>query len=246
MTAWLHPKLAAFAPALIIFDKDGTLIDFHAMWGAWAVELAQCLETTVDLPVAPLLFKALGFDPVGGRIAPHGHLALTPAAGLKALVADLLQAAGVSRQKAEAALTACWQVPDPVALARPVTDLKVLFAAIRSQGAKIAVATSDDRPSTEATLVGLGVRPLVDALACADDGRPIKPDPDMAWRICRRLDVPPARTVVVGDNVVDLQMGRAAGAGLIIGVLSGVGVPSELAVYADIVLPSIASLLESR
>ena len=31
---------------LVIFDKDGTLIDFHAMWGGWAETLAERLERT--------------------------------------------------------------------------------------------------------------------------------------------------------------------------------------------------------
>ena len=29
---------------LVIFDKDGTLLDFHAMWGGWTRELGDRLE----------------------------------------------------------------------------------------------------------------------------------------------------------------------------------------------------------
>lgn len=234
--------MATFAPALIIFDKDGTLIDFHAMWGGWATELARRLEDASGLPIAEPLFNLLGFDPLRERVAPHGHLALTPAPELQALIIDLLQGAGLSRQAAEAALAAGWHTPDPVALARPMADLKGLFKTIRSHGAKIAVATADDRPLTEAILAGLGVSSLVAALACADDGLPLKPAPDMVLHLCRQLDVPPARTAVVGDHVVDLQMGRTAGAGLVIGVSSGLSAASDLAEYADLVLSSIEEL----
>ena len=34
----------AFNPRLVIFDKDGTLIHFDAMWGGWVTELARRLE----------------------------------------------------------------------------------------------------------------------------------------------------------------------------------------------------------
>ncbi len=234
--------MATFAPALIIFDKDGTLIDVHAMWGGWATELARRLEDASGLPITESLFNLLGFDPLKGRIAPDGHLALTPAPELQALIVDLLEGAGLSRQGAEEALTASWHIPDPVALARPIVDLKALFKMIRAHGAKIAVATADDRPLTEAILSGLGISSLVDALACADDGRPLKPAPDMVLHLCRQLDVLPARTAVVGDHVVDLQMGRAAGAGLVIGVSSGLSAASDLAEYADLVLSSIEEL----
>jgi phosphoglycolate phosphatase len=40
-----------------------------------------------------------------------------------------------------------------------------------------------------------------------------------------------------------MRMGRAAGAGLTVGVLSGVGTNEVLARYADIILPSVADLL---
>ena len=29
---------------LVVFDKDGTLLDFHAMWGGWAIELGRRLD----------------------------------------------------------------------------------------------------------------------------------------------------------------------------------------------------------
>jgi phosphoglycolate phosphatase len=57
------------------------------------------------------------------------------------------------------------------------------------------------------------------------------------------LRVAPTRTAVVGDSLVDLEMGRNAGAGRVIGVLSGIGDADHLAPVADILLPSVAGLL---
>lgn len=231
-----------FDPHLVIFDKDGTLIDFHAMWGGWAIALARDLEAAAGMPVAEPLFAALEFDPVASRVAPAGPLALWPMASLRELVVDVLRAAGCNEAAVQAAITAAWRPPDPAALAHPLADLPQLFGAIRAYGARIAIATTDDRAPTLATLAALGVAPLVDALACADDGLPDKPAPDMVLALCRSLGVPPAHTVVVGDNVVDLLMGRAAGVGLVIGVLSGLGAAADLAPHADRLLPSIAEL----
>ena len=75
----------------------------------------------------------------------------------------------------------------------------------------MAVATSDDRAPTEATLAGLDLAALVDAIVCADDGLPIKPAPDAFLHVCGLLGVAPERTAMVGDSVMDLQMARAAG-----------------------------------
>jgi HAD superfamily hydrolase (TIGR01549 family) len=241
----LIPALAHLNPALIIFDKDGTLIDFEAMWAAWAITLAQKLEVITGRSMAERLYRAMDFYADTGQIAPHGQLAVTPMAGLRLLTIQVLVGeVGLSRQVAEDAVAKVWQIPDPLVAAQPLTDLTTLFAALQTCGLKIAVATSDDRAPTKATLAKLGLADFVAALACGDDGIPIKPAPDMVLTLCRTLNIPPAKTIVIGDNVADLHMGRAAGAGLVIGVLSGVSAVEILTPHADIVLPSVAVLVE--
>jgi phosphoglycolate phosphatase len=59
--------------------------------------------------------------------------------------------------------------------------------------------------------------------------------------LCAGLDVQASRTAVVGDLPADLAMGRAAGAALVVGVLSGLGSREDLA-DADLLLDSVASL----
>jgi len=71
----------------------------------------------------------------------------------------------------------------------------------------------------------------------------VKPDPAMVLHLCALLGAAPARTAVVGDSVADLRMGRAAGAALCIGVLSGTSTEPELAPFADLILPSVDALL---
>ena len=128
-------------------------------------------------------------------------------------------------------------------LARPLGDLAGLFRRLRAAGRKIAIATSDDRDPTERTLAALGLTAAIDALVCADDGLPVKPAADMVLRLCADLAVSVARTAVVGDSPADLRMGRAAGAGLVVGVLTGVGARSDLEAQADAVIGSVEGLL---
>ena len=80
VTGQLIPELLALNPALIIFDKDGTLIDINAMWGGWVTELARRLETATGRPIASPLFEVLAFDPVTGIINPTGPLSIAPLA----------------------------------------------------------------------------------------------------------------------------------------------------------------------
>ena len=227
---------------LVIFDKDGTLIEFDAMWSGWAMDLAAALEGATGKPIEASLFSMLGFDPATGRVLPGGELAATPMARLRERTRELLVASGLIGRAADQALNQAWHAPDPVELARPIIDLGALLGRLRASGRRIAMATSDDRDPTERTLAALGVTNEIDAIVCADDGLAVKPAPDMVLHLCEALGVAPARTAVVGDAPADLLMGRRAGAGLVIGVLSGVGDAEHLSPAADLVLRSVADL----
>jgi phosphoglycolate phosphatase len=60
--------------------------------------------------------------------------------------------------------------------------------------------------------------------------------------LCATLGVAADRTAVVGDAPADLRMARAAGAGRVIAVLTGVGDRAILEPLADVVLDSIEDL----
>jgi phosphoglycolate phosphatase len=228
---------------LAIFDKDGTLIEFHLMWAGWVTALVDRLGVVTGRGLGPSIRRLMGIDSTTGQVLPHGALAATPMTRLRGALVDLLRRDGLSPDEAERATVAAWHSPDPVALARPIGDPVALLQRLRARGIRIAVATSDDRDPTERTLRHLGLDVLVDAVACADDGRPVKPAPDAVAWLCGRLGVDPARTAVIGDSPADLRMGRAAGAGRVIGVLTGAGDEASLAGLADIVLPSIEALV---
>lgn len=227
---------------LLVFDKDGTLIDFHAMWGGWATELGRRLDGATRRPVAGDVFATIGFDPSSGRVRPGTPLAIATMAEIREIVAAVVRRWCPNIAAARRAVDTAWFTPDPVTSAVPITDLPKLFAGLREGGRQLAVATTDDRASTEATLRALGIREHVSALACGDDGVGVKPDPRMLLAICEALRIPPERTAVVGDTAADLTMGRDAGAGLVIGVLSGIDDADRLSPLADLVLPSIADL----
>jgi phosphoglycolate phosphatase len=232
-------------PSLVIFDKDGTLIDLEEMWASWVPELVRRLDAATGLSLASALSQALAVDPDSGIPDISGPLSVAPVAELRRLTRRVLRDAGLSAGDADAAMVEAWHTPDPIESARPLTDLERLFSALRACGLRIAVATSDDRLPTQATLAELGLTSRVDALACGDDGPPIKPAPDMVLTICRTLALPPARAVVVGDDVADLKMGRAAGVGLVVGVLSGISSHAVLTPHADLLLPSVSGLVQN-
>ena len=227
---------------LVVFDKDGTLLDFHAMWGGWAIELGRRLDGATRRPVAGDVFATIGYDPTSGRVRPGAPLAVATMGEIREVVAAVIRRWCPNIGAARQAVDDAWFAPDPVAGAIPIGNPPELFGALRDSGRTIAVATTDDRAPTDASLRALGVRELVAAIACGDDGIGVKPDPRMLLALCETALIPPGRTAVIGDTLADLRMARNAGAGIAIGVLSGVDDASTLGPAADLLLPSIADL----
>jgi phosphoglycolate phosphatase-like HAD superfamily hydrolase len=237
--------LKNFKPQAIIFDKDGTLIDFDLMWGSWTLQLANRLQPSIGVDVSQALCDCYGYDIARRKVYPDGIITCTPMWRLRELMVEVVASLGMPVTEASCAVAKAWHVPDPVTLARPFTDIQKLFTNIHRLGIPIAIATTDDRDPTQALLEAFHLKDLVTTMVCADDGIKTKPAPDMVTVICQRMDIHPRNVIVVGDTVADLQMARSAGVGYAIGVLSGVGSLAHLTPLADILIDTIDTLQES-
>jgi phosphoglycolate phosphatase len=213
------------------------------MWGGWARQLGDRLDLVIRRPVSPDVYATIGFDPTTGRVAPGGLLATGTMAGIEETVARVLRRWCPSIAAARRATAAAWLVPDAAALAVPLGDLPSVFRRLRADGRRLAVITTDDRAPTDATLRALGIRETVEAIVCGDDGFGVKPAPDAVIAVCHAFRTEPSRVAVVGDTPADVAMAREAGAGLVVGVRSGIGTDDDLAT-ADVVVDSVDGLLD--
>ena len=113
---------------------------------------------------------------------------------------------------------------------------------LKDSGQRLGVATADSYQGIINTLRKFGILPHFDFLAGYDSGHGIKPEAGMVLAFCAQLEIDPAEVVVVGDNRHDIEMGRKAGAGLCVGVLTGTSTRAELETIADAVLDEIRGL----
>ena len=226
----------------ILFDKGGTLIDFEAMWGGWVLHLAEQLYRLTGLAVRAPLCLAMGYDETRNKVLADGKLAASPMWLLYRLTIEVMQEFELSMKEAELAVAQAWSVPDPVALAKPFTDLRTLFQRLHRIGIKIAIVTSDDRAPTQALIKAFELEEYLSGMVCADDGIEAKPAPDMVWKVYERLHLPAAQVMLVADTTADLKMGRAAGVGCVVGTLSGVSDAADLLPFADTLIDSIDML----
>jgi len=235
-------KLKHFKAKAIIFDKDGTLIDFDAMWGGWVIYLAEQLHQVGGLNVREPLCLAMGYDDEHKKVLAHGKLAATPMHLLYHLTVEVMQSLGLNAAEAEHVVEQAWCIPDPVISAKQFTDTRALFGQLHSKGIKIGIATTDDRAPTQSMIEAFDIEEYISTMVCADDGIKAKPAPDMVLTICQRMGIEPSQVMVVGDTTADLKMARSAGVGLVVGVLSGVSSARDLVEFADVLIESVDEL----
>lgn len=220
-------------PQAVLFDKDGTLFDFGAMWNVFAQRLLARLSAG-DAALAGRAAAAVRFD-----LARGVFLADSPAiAGTNRQIAELLAAVlpgGVDALEREIVTEAA---RTPLAEAAP---LGPLLDGLRGRGLRLGVMTNDTESVAEAHLGRAGVRGRFDFVAGADSGFGAKPAPGPLLAFAEAVGVDPARVVMVGDSTHDLVAGRAAGMRCV-GVLTGMAGPEVLSPYADAVLPHIGHL----
>jgi choline dehydrogenase len=229
-------------PALIIFDKDGTLIDFQSTWTPWITALAQSLEADCNFDVSSRLYDIMGYCNKTETLSDSSLLAYAGMDIIKEKLKSMLLENGVDGNAVDSLLRKCWKECHVNNTSRPVptTDLPNLFGNLQKAGVKVAVCTSDSRESTESALRKLHVREFVDVIVCSDDeNMQPKPSPQGVLKICTDLGVDLSYTIVVGDTTTDMLMAKSAGVGLIVGVLTGIGTKNELSNYTDVILDNV-------
>ena len=221
----------------VLVDKDGTLLDFDRSWTRIARHAAAAAAGPEAARV-PALLRACGLDPETGRFRPGSAMV----AGTAADVADCWLPLLPPRDRArliddiDAIFTAGAQQ------VVPVEGMAEAVAALAAAGWRLGLATMDNAAAAEATLTHLGLRGHFSFVCGWDSGHGTKPGPGMAQAFCAAVGALPAAAVMVGDSVHDLEMGRAAGLGLKVGVLTGPARAEHLRGHADLVLDSVAAL----
>ena len=222
----------------ILFDKDGTLIDFDRTWFEVADLMALKAANGSRSRADHLLIEA-GFDFGTRRFKADSIFA----AGTNADVIALWYP-GQSPAERQATIDEYDRFVGENAAAKPygLPGVKDAIALLHRQGYKMGVATNDSTRGAERTLAALGMAQLFDAAYGYDAVANPKPAPDTVRAFCDLTGCKPAELAMVGDNRHDMEMARAAGVGMAVGVLSGNGTAETLSPLADILIESVADL----
>ncbi|KAA3450244.1 HAD family hydrolase [Mesorhizobium sp. SARCC-RB16n] len=222
----------------ILFDKDGTLVDFNATWLGVADFMAMDAADG-DRWKADRLLAAAGFDFANRRFKPDSIFA----SGTNLDVVELWfpRLSNEDQMLAVARFNEITSVQGS-AMAVALPDIVDTLALLHKRSYRLGIATNDSTSGAEKTLVTLGVAQLFVAAYGYDAVANPKPAPDTIQAFCDLTGLKPSEIAMVGDNRHDLEMARAGGCGLAVGVLSGTGTRESLAEIADVILDSVADL----
>lgn len=224
----------------ILFDKDGTLIDFDATWGPAAFAVMRELADG-DGEALRRLMHVSEYVEAERRFLPTSPLVAGSSAHYGPLWAQVL-----GREAGPAffgLMDDLFRVHGLANLA-PIGDPAGVAASLSARGLRLGIATNDAEASARAQASALGLDAHMSFIAGYDSGHGSKPHPGMVSAFAEAHDLAPHEVALVGDSIHDLHAARAAGARAIAVLTGPLGESARghLAPHADHVLGSIADL----
>lgn len=233
----------------ILFDKDGTLIDFYSLWlSATETVIPEFLKENglpSDEETIKTVLEAIGVK--DGTVDPNGAIAYKPFMGIAEDIREALV-----KEEIPVTITTeeiCVQIVemfDAVLTAEnreyvTFTDTGKLFRELKKRGIYIGLATADTYGTAKKCMEGIRVFEYFDYIGSDDGVMKAKPDPDMLERFAEQFDIAPEEIAVVGDTKNDIRFAGNAHA-IAIGVLCGLGSEKDLE-NADYIIDSVDNLL---
>ncbi len=215
----------------VLFDKDGTLLEYHSTQHYIYAALLACLrdDYRVPEPLLRQLSEALGHLP--DRLTPDSLLQFSTNQQVAQALFDTCQSYAGERG---------WQPPvdtddlleliEQFSLGDDVPYVALphvpeTLGYLRRKDYRLGVATVDTLTATVAGLRKTGILDYFDYLGTGEDSRP-KPDTSLADGFCSQCDVLPSELLIVGDGENDMEFARNVGAHFIGIDAAGEGTPS--------------------
>ena len=223
----------------VLFDKDGTLLDFHR---TWAPAVYKAAEEVAELYGQPQ--QVPGLLQIGGYDSEHQRFA-ADSVFVRGSNANIAQQWAIHLGVADShqiLLTIIRVFRQSVVQALPVPGLEATLALLQEHGLALGVASMDDESIVRQILEQWGLLDRFCFICGADSGYGVKPGTGMLNGFCDHTGIAAEQVAVVGDSVNDLRMGRCGGAGITVGVLTGPASRAELTPWADAVIDNVAAI----
>jgi len=233
----------------ILFDKDGTLLDFERTWLPVALQVVDQLMADHQVKGEEIRRQMLlSIGVTDTRILADGFLAQGTNRSIAQALYRVLESHGamVSREEFVERSTDLFNRIAAAGRIYPTEEgLERLLEDLKNRGFLIGLATADTEHSAHNCLSALGIDAYFDFVG-ADNGEiNPKPHPEMMESFCRQYRLKPREVVMVGDTPTDMKFGHGAGAGFLVGVLCGTGTAGDLSPWADVLVDKVSDIVDT-
>ena len=235
----------------ILFDKDGTLLDFNEFW----VPAAQCIIRRIfsDYRIsdtsahAEKALHSIGI--VENKVLPDGSFAWKPyrdiANDLRSALEEMEHGLRIDAEELERKLVQYFTEESFADNDRikGTADLPAILQGLHKMGVQCGIATTDTYCVAVECLKKMHILSFFTFFAADQmpEPVPLKPDGRIILRAAEQWHIAPESMLVVGDALNDMKFAHNGGA-IAVGVLSGVSSREQLQPAADYILNSVADL----
>jgi HAD superfamily hydrolase (TIGR01549 family) len=221
---------------LVIFDKDGTLIDVHYYWGGMVELRAKMLSEKYIEPrqqeqVTQELMFNMGIDLDSRKIKPAGPVGIKPREFIIDIayqtIKQYFDAITLEQVSSVFKEIDMYSQVHLTQLVQPLPSVEALLIMLKQQKIKIAIATTDLTSRAKIAMESIDLNHYFDDIAGVDLVKNAKPSPDLVHYLCDKMSVDIKKTLMIGDSIVDLEMAEAAKVGFV-GVKTGLHSPEFL------------------
>jgi len=198
----------------VIFDKDGTLIDFDVFWVSVTVAAMKNLLKQLGKGEEPLAEILSGFGIHNGETDSNSVLCKGTYGQMAEIFCEVLARHGdaLSSEAIEKQMVEAYRKHVYSGTIKPTCPrLREVLSALKRQGKRLAVITTDHSDVTSFCLERLGIADLLDRVYTDDGIFPTKPHPAAAEDFCRVFHLEAKNVLMVGDTVTDVHFAKNAG-----------------------------------
>lgn len=234
----------------ILFDKDGTILDFNSTWipvaRIFIQELMIKYTNGGDVNLEDALLRSIGI--IDDKILPESIFASGTTGDSAEELYKTFTTWGIDCGNIEEFKEAGVGIFNNIIekdMVNPVPagQLAEIFTAIKKRGLHIGIATADTEISTRECLRKLEVESFFEFVGSDNGIFKNKPHPHILMEFCKIYGLKPEEVAVVGDTMTDIEFARQGNAGLVVGILGGAGDPDKIKANADIVCHSIQEII---
>lgn len=249
---WVNNSCILDEVDVVLFDKDGTLIDIHHYWASMIkIRALHIVEKWFkesedrDL-IENSIVDAMGVDLRSGRMKPDGPVGIKPRPFIVSVTTDVVRSYGASVESED--IESIFSEVDSKTAKNLGPLLKLLpgvlefLKQLAGHGIDAVVVSTDITSRAKAAMESLGIDRYFSRVLGGDSVTNTKPAPDLALSVIKEGKYLTDKAVVIGDHPVDIKMGLSAGLRSNIGVLTGLSSSDAFQDLECVTVPDLTCL----